>query len=338
MYYTVTDGFGSTRSPSLLATTHVVTGGVPSALSVLPNASSGSQQTFSFDFSEPFGFGDISSNEIEVAPAAGNANCRIRTQTGGAVAVQDSGGTWLTGALSAPGMNLTNGSCTLRGGSWTATEVGGRLTLNVEFASSYAGSKTIRAKVANINGLESAWTDLGVFAVIAQSGYFDMTSNCGASLSIPLGNPRDCTVTYTSRSGFAGAVTTSVGASGLGLSAMFYNNGASTSSDSFSLVANASATRTVRIQGANVLVSGNITINGASTGVPSKEIQHTAAIVPPPNFTLVSNCSNSLNLPLNQNVECILSVTSENGFVGDIALAKSTVSALTLPWDLQRSR
>ena len=65
---------------------------------------------------------------------------------------------------------------------------------------------------------------------------------------------------------------------------VFYNNGASTSSDSFSLVANASATRTVRIQGANVLVSGNITINGASTGVPSKEIQHTAAIVPPPNF------------------------------------------------------
>ena len=134
-----------------------------SAVSVSPNAGSGSSQLFSMQFSDSRGAASLATEWVWFAPGYCLAYHDRAANT--VSLINDAGTDWMTRTLGSG--TLQNSSCSINLSGSSASMSGTTLTLNlaVAFSPSYAGSKTI-SMFANAAGyLSSGWQDRGSWTV-----------------------------------------------------------------------------------------------------------------------------------------------------------------------------
>jgi hypothetical protein len=147
----------------------IVPGPMPSAVSVSPNAGSGSGQTFSLVYSDPAGYGVIQSAAMlintSLSPVSG---CYVvySASVNGIYLDNDAGSGWL-GPIT-PGQNtiLQNSQCLIKGSGVSISASGNILTVTVPltFQQSFSGPKNIYMDVND--GADAGWQQRGTWTVI----------------------------------------------------------------------------------------------------------------------------------------------------------------------------
>ena len=142
----------------------------PSAVSVTPASGSGSVQTFTYLFSDPDGFGDITSAVMLLNSSLNAANgCYLlyERSTNRLWLRNDNDTVWL-GPLT-PGVagTVENSQCIVNAGSSSASSAGNNLTLNMAltFKAAFAGAKTNFMWVSDLAGQSSGWQARGSWTV-----------------------------------------------------------------------------------------------------------------------------------------------------------------------------
>ena len=151
----------------------VPSGGILPAVnvSVTPSSGSGSNQTFSFVYSDPYGYADISSVNIlintQTAPASA---CYVQytRATNTLALVQDSGSGYVGAAAAGAGGTLTNAQCTLDAGASSVSVSGNNLTVNLAliFKPAFSGAKNVYMGVYNSISVFTGWDLKGVWTAL----------------------------------------------------------------------------------------------------------------------------------------------------------------------------
>ena len=148
-----------------------VSGAAPQILSVSPSQGGpSSRQLFAFDLREPFGEPGLSSVLLNIPSTGGRdlPSCDIQYQPrdnpGSISLYRNDTATWDSQAISA-NMNLPSDLCTIRGVTYTPNALGALLTVDLEFAPSFGGSKLIRGTANNTYGLVNPYRNLGTWQV-----------------------------------------------------------------------------------------------------------------------------------------------------------------------------
>ena len=157
----------SSASDSTVITTTTISG-PPTAVSVTPSSGTGATQQFTFVWSDPKGFSDITG-------VAGLFNTAINAQGACFFIVDpvhrnflfadDSGSNWSVLPVGSAG-SLQNSQCVLAGTGSTLSGSGNNLTLNVSltFKPAFAGAKSTFAWVQNAAG-SANWQTMGSWTV-----------------------------------------------------------------------------------------------------------------------------------------------------------------------------
>jgi hypothetical protein len=156
--WTVTSGGGGNGGSS----------GPPAAVSVTPNSSSGSSQTFAFTFTDPNGATDIVSTQMEINAqlSATNACYFYYSRASNALYLANDAGAWQGPVTVGGSGTLSNSQCSVNAGGSSASASGTTLTLNLalSFEAGFAGAKGIFMEVQNAT-LDSGWSQLGIWTV-----------------------------------------------------------------------------------------------------------------------------------------------------------------------------
>jgi hypothetical protein len=151
--------------------------GVPAAVSVSPNAGTGSSQTFAAQYSDSIGVSDIKDVRIRFVPTSANGPtgagaCTVSYKpSNGTVSLQDDLATgWFVGAFG--GGTLSNSQCTINLATSSASASGNNLTLtlSVTFAPSFGGSKNVYLLAKTNGGTSTGWQLRGSWTVPVQGG------------------------------------------------------------------------------------------------------------------------------------------------------------------------
>jgi hypothetical protein len=147
---------------------------VPSPVSVVPGSGSGYSQTFTFTFSDPAGYTDLSvldiliNNYLDGIGACYVALVPVTASSGYLYLVADAGGGYVSGTpvLLPSGGSFGNSQCTINGTGSSFSGSGNTLTvtLNITFNAGFAGNKIfyMAARSATQN---SGWQALGTWDV-----------------------------------------------------------------------------------------------------------------------------------------------------------------------------
>ncbi len=139
----------------------------PASVSVTPSAGSGSSQTFTFVYSDPYGFADISRPQVLIgSQLVSNNTCYMgyTVATNTIQLVNDAGTGYVGsgGALGSSGV-LSNSQCTLTLSGSSASGAGDNLTVNLalSFTAAFAGAQNTYMSVVNSANAFSGWQTMG---------------------------------------------------------------------------------------------------------------------------------------------------------------------------------
>jgi hypothetical protein len=138
----------------------------PANVSVTPSSGSGSTQTFTFVYSDPYGFADISRPVVVIGPLVNNNTCYVQyfTATNTAQLENDAGSGFVGsgGTLGSSGA-LSNSQCTVNLSGSSASGAGNNLTLNLAltFTPALTGAQSVWMGVVNSANVFSGWQALG---------------------------------------------------------------------------------------------------------------------------------------------------------------------------------
>jgi hypothetical protein len=148
-----------------------------SAVSVSPNAGTGSSQTFVAQYSDLLGAMDLDNVRIRFVPTSANGPggpgaCTVEYDPSDAkVSLQNDAATsWFVGALGSG--TLSNSQCTINLASSSVSTSGNNLTLTlaVSFAGSFGGKKNIYMLARSNGGTSTGWQLRGSWTVPAGPG------------------------------------------------------------------------------------------------------------------------------------------------------------------------
>jgi hypothetical protein len=145
----------------------------PEPVSVTPNSSSGSSQTFAFNFSDPNGATDIVSAQMDINAqlSATNACYFYYSRALNALYLANNAGAWQGPVTVGSAGMLSNSECSVNAGSSSVSASGTTLTLNlaISFQAAFAGAKGIFMEVQNATQ-DSGWSNLGSWTVTSGGG------------------------------------------------------------------------------------------------------------------------------------------------------------------------
>jgi large repetitive protein len=141
---------------------------VPTPVSVTPSSGGGVTQSFSFQFSDASGAGDIAGTAININSALGWAgSCGSYYDRGNnqLYLINDAGDGWLGPQTLGTSGTLQNSSCSIDLEQSSATGSGDTLTINlaITFQSGFIGAKNIYGWAQNNSGSASDWSQLGIW-------------------------------------------------------------------------------------------------------------------------------------------------------------------------------
>ena len=143
----------------------------PSSASVTPASGAAQSQTFSFVYSDPYGYADINWVQMDFqTQLVANGACYLQyTRTTNTIQLINDAGSGDVGSGGTMGSTgtLSNSQCTLNLASSSASVAGNNLTVNLalSFASSFIGSKNIYMEAVNNGNVVSGWQQMGTFTV-----------------------------------------------------------------------------------------------------------------------------------------------------------------------------
>ena len=142
----------------------------PSAVSVNPSSGTGSNQTFSFVFSDPNGVADIVSAQVDInATLVAASACYLyyHRATNQIWLMNDAGSSWLGPITLGSAGSLSNSQCSVNAGGSSASASLNNLTLNLAltFQPAFAGAKRTYLFGYDLGGLSSGWQVRGVWTV-----------------------------------------------------------------------------------------------------------------------------------------------------------------------------
>jgi hypothetical protein len=166
----VTVSGGGSASTSASDTTNV-NPALPMANSVSPASGSGASQAFTFVFSDPLGFSELTSAQIIINPVvSGLSSCYVWVDPAhnGVYLTNDGYNNWPGAALGSGG-TLQNSQCIVNAAASSVAVSGNTLTvvLSLGFEAGYAGSKNVFAYATTAGGLNTGWQKLGTWNVTA---------------------------------------------------------------------------------------------------------------------------------------------------------------------------
>jgi hypothetical protein len=144
----------------------------PANVSVSPASGSGANQTFSFVYTDAYGYADISWVQVHLQTqlVAQNACYLQYTRASNVIQlVSDSGSGYAGSTTLGNAGTLNNSQCTLDAGASSVSVSGNNLTLNLAlvFKPAFAGAKNISMGVVNNAGTFSGWQVKGSWTVAA---------------------------------------------------------------------------------------------------------------------------------------------------------------------------
>jgi hypothetical protein len=167
-------------------------GAPPSAVSVSPNAGSGSAQTFAFTFSDPGGATNIASTQIDInSKLTVTGACYFYYARGSnAIYLASDTGVWQGPQTIGVAGTLQNSQCTVDAGASSSAASGNALTLNLAlgFKAAFAGPKNIYMEVQDATAdsgwsLHGTWTVSGSVESSSPPAPLSVTPNMGSGAS-----------------------------------------------------------------------------------------------------------------------------------------------------------
>jgi PKD domain len=142
----------------------------PQAVSVTPSSGSGSSQMFSFVFSDPNGFTDLSTTYMGLNATLtwpGGCYTYYDRNANALWLLNDPANLWLGPVTPGAATSLQNSQCTLSAGGSSASGSGNNLTVNValSFNSAFGGAKNIYMCALDNSGASSNWQQRGAWTV-----------------------------------------------------------------------------------------------------------------------------------------------------------------------------
>ena len=142
----------------------------PSAVSVTPASGSGSNQIFSFLFSDPSGFADLSTTYMLIDATlnwSGSCYTSYVRSSNALFLLSDSGTFWLGPVTPGGTGSLANSQCTLSAGASSVSGSGNNLSVNLAltFASAFSGGKNVFMNAEDAVGLWSNWQQRGAWTL-----------------------------------------------------------------------------------------------------------------------------------------------------------------------------
>jgi hypothetical protein len=142
----------------------------PQAVSVGPSSGSGSSQTFSLVYSDPYGASDLSIVLALInSTLSGSAACDLTIDpVHGYVWLLNDGATaWLGPVTPGAAGTVQNSQCTVSGPGSSLSRSGNTLTANIAltFQPGFTGAKTVYSNAIAAGGLSSGWLALGAWTV-----------------------------------------------------------------------------------------------------------------------------------------------------------------------------
>lgn len=177
-----------------------VTSQTPAVATLSPVATSGTQQTFTFSFTDPDGATDLGVVNVLVNNFLNGASaCYIAYDrpTNLVFLVNDAGDSATTLALAGSG-STSNSQCTIQGAGSSATVSGNTLTLTlvIQFnATTFSGRKVVYMAARDSDQNNSGWQPMGTYAV----GATPATNPMVVSLTPNSGTTNTATLTVTYR-------------------------------------------------------------------------------------------------------------------------------------------
>jgi hypothetical protein len=140
----------------------------PSVVSVTPSSGSGTSQTFQLAFSNSNGYQNLKTLWAQISTStAYPLSCATMYDAVGnkLYLIKDDATGWLGGVTPGTATTIQNSQCTLNVGSSSAVGSGNNftLTLALNFASSYIGTKNIYGRGLNASSIDSGWVLKGTW-------------------------------------------------------------------------------------------------------------------------------------------------------------------------------
>ena len=144
----------------------------PANVSVSPSSGSGSNQTFSYVYTDPYGASNISLVQMHFqTQLVANAACYLQyTRSTNTIVLLNDAGTGNAGSITLGSAGtLNNSQCTLNSSGSSAVASGNNLTVNLAliFKPAFAGTKNISMGVSDNANVFSGWQQMGSWTVTA---------------------------------------------------------------------------------------------------------------------------------------------------------------------------
>ncbi len=254
----------------------------PSVVSVVPNAGSGSSQTFAFTFFDQVGSANIVSAQMDMsATLAAKGSCYLYYSRGAnAIYLATDAGAWPAPLTIGVAGTAQNSQCTLDAGASSVSISGVDLILNLalSFKAGFAGAKNIYTEVQDASG-DSGWSKQGSWIVTVGSGSSQdfSVSMMPSAQSVSTGGSTTYTVAVSGANGFNGLVNFGVSGLPSGVTGSFNPTsvtGAGSTTLTINTIAGAptggfTATVTGTSGSLNHTTSATLTITGSSGGPPA---------------------------------------------------------------------
>jgi hypothetical protein len=179
---------------------------LPANVSVTPSSGSGSSQTFSLVYGDPYGYADLGVVMMHLqAQLVGNNACYLQyTVAANTVQLINDAGTGTVGSggtLGASG-TLANSQCTLNLAASSASGSGNNLTVNLalSFTAAFVGPKNASMNAVNLANGAAGWQKLGSWTV-TQVGN-QLPANVSVTPSSGSGRTQTFTFTYSDPYGY----------------------------------------------------------------------------------------------------------------------------------------
>jgi subtilisin-like proprotein convertase family protein len=246
---------------------------VVNAVSVNPNAGTGSTQTFTAQYTDSLGATDLSFVYLRFAttPAGATNTCMVRyDRAAGRLALRDNAGAWPAGVVPGTAVVQENSQCSINMGNSSVGLNGNTLTLNaaMTFKPAYGGARNIYLYAQSYHGVITDWQLRGTWTVpsgpVVTVDAVSVTPNAGT------GATQAFTLQYTDTAGATDLSSARVrfGATnvGPGTCTAWYDAAAAT----IRLLDDAGAWGAPVALGAGTLANSQCTLNlASSTATPS---------------------------------------------------------------------
>jgi hypothetical protein len=152
---------------------------VATAASVSPNGQQGSEQTFTFTFSDTGGASTLTTVSALVATGTSSMtySCEVTYNAAqNSLALLTDGGAPPNSTITPGSGTAQNSQCILTGSGSTVTTSGNVLTLNLllGFTQAYIGNKNLYGAAQDLTGSSSGWQNLGTYYIVGvPTMYFD---------------------------------------------------------------------------------------------------------------------------------------------------------------------